>query len=93
METTVGTQGSWQIAPSQAETWGDPGAGGARELGSRGEDAAVRSLERRGWEVVERNWRCQLGEVDIVARDPDGQLALVEVKTRSRPQGAPDPHA
>ena len=30
METTVGTQGSWQIAPSQAETWGDPGAGGAR---------------------------------------------------------------
>ncbi len=91
METTVGTQGSWQIAPSQAEAWGDPGAGGARELGSRGEDAAVRSLERRGWEVVERNWRCQLGEVDIVARDPDGQLALVEVKTRSCPQGAPDP--
>lgn len=50
-------------------------------LGRRGEELAVRELRRRGYEIVERNWRCAVGEVDIVARR--GQAwAFVEVRTR-----------
>ena len=53
------------------------------ELGRRGEDAAARFLERRGYDIVERNWECAAGEADIVARDGDGSIVFVEVKTRS----------
>jgi putative endonuclease len=42
---------------------------------------AVRYLTDRGLEVLDRNWRCDLGEVDIVARDV-GCLVVCEVKTR-----------
>ena len=55
--------------------------GRRRSLGRRGEDAAAAYLERCGMEVLERNWRCPFGEVDIVAFD-DGELVFVEVKTR-----------
>ena len=43
-----------------------------RELGRRGEDAAARFLDRRGYDIVERNWTCAAGEADIIARDGDG---------------------
>ena len=36
-------------------------------LGRRGEEKAVEFLESRGWRVVDRNWRCREGEIDIVA--------------------------
>ncbi len=50
-------------------------------LGRRGEELAAQELQRRGYEIVERNWRCPIGEVDIVARR--GQVwAFVEVRTR-----------
>lgn len=52
------------------------------ELGRRGENAAVRFLDRRGYEIVERNWTCSAGEADIIARD-DETLVFIEVKTRS----------
>ena len=52
------------------------------ELGRRGEDAAARFLERRGYDIVERNWTCAAGEADIVARDRQA-VVFVEVKTRS----------
>lgn len=52
-----------------------------KKLGERGEDAAVAFLERSGLTIVERNWRCQVGEIDIVALDGD-TLVLCEVKTR-----------
>ena len=52
------------------------------ELGRRGEQLAVDHLEARGMAVLERNWRCRLGEIDIVARDR-GDLVFIEVKTRS----------
>jgi putative endonuclease len=55
--------------------------GTARGLGSYGERMAVRYLTDRGLEVLDRNWRCDLGEVDIVARD-GGCLVVCEVKTR-----------
>lgn len=66
------------------------------ELGRRGEEAAVRFLERRGFEVLERNWTCAAGEADIIAQD-EGTLVFVEVKTRSNtdkglPEEAVDKH-
>lgn len=53
-----------------------------RELGMRGEQAAMRYLERRGFEILERNWTCPFGEADIIAQD-GSTLVFVEVKTRS----------
>ena len=53
-----------------------------KEIGRRGECAAARYLEMRGYEVIDRNWTCPAGEADIVARDPSGVMTLVEVKTR-----------
>ncbi|MDO4183266.1 MAG: YraN family protein [Coriobacteriia bacterium] len=50
-------------------------------LGAKGEDAAVRYLLRRGYQVLERNWKCNAGEADIIARD-DHYLVFIEVKTR-----------
>lgn len=51
-------------------------------VGRDGEELARQWLERRGMEVLDANWRCPLGELDIVARDGDA-LVFVEVKTRS----------
>ncbi len=50
-------------------------------LGRRGEDAAVDYLVGLGWTIIDRNWRCREGELDIVAHD--GRRHIVcEVKTR-----------
>lgn len=54
----------------------------AARLGKRGEDIAAEYLLARGYDVIERNWRCRAGEIDIVARQ-ENSLVLVEVKTRS----------
>lgn len=51
------------------------------EVARRGEDAAAAFLERVGMTVVDRNWRCSAGEIDIVALDGD-ELVFIEVKTR-----------
>lgn len=53
-----------------------------KTLGARGEIAAARFLQRRGCEIIERNWTCFAGEADIVATDGE-TLVFVEVKTRS----------
>ncbi|MET7935732.1 YraN family protein [Streptomyces sp. NPDC005322] len=50
-------------------------------LGRYGEDLAVRRLAEAGMTVLERNWRCREGEIDIVALDA-GALVVCEVKTR-----------
>jgi putative endonuclease len=55
-------------------------------IGVRGEDVACAELERQGMRVLERNWRCGLGEIDIVAAEagPTGlTLVFCEVKCRS----------
>jgi putative endonuclease len=58
-------------------------------LGRHGEDLAVRHLEHEGITVLERNWRCALGELDVIARDGDA-LVVCEVKTRrSTAYGSP----
>jgi putative endonuclease len=51
------------------------------EVGRYGEDVAVSYLRDVGFCIVERNWRCPEGEVDIVAVDGD-DVVIVEVKTR-----------
>ena len=57
-------------------------ATGKQELGRAGEDLAARWYVEHGYEVVDRNWRCSTGELDIVARR--GRLTVFcEVKTRS----------
>lgn len=52
------------------------------ELGRHGEDLAAEYLTARGLVVLDRNWRCREGELDIVATDRS-RLIIVEVKTRS----------
>jgi putative endonuclease len=52
------------------------------ELGKRGEVLAVAHLEAQGLHIIDRNWRCRQGEIDIVARD-GAYFVFVEVKTRS----------
>ena len=50
-------------------------------LGRYGEKVAAQHLLDRGYQVLCRNWRCDAGEIDIVARDGDW-LVVCEVKTR-----------
>ena len=51
-------------------------------LGRYGEERAAAFLAATGLTILDRNWRCRAGELDIVARD-GGTLVVVEVKTRS----------
>lgn len=60
----------WMLAPKGSDT-----------LGTRGERAAGRYLKSKGYRIIERNWRCDGGEVDLIARD-GRWLVFVEVKTR-----------
>lgn len=55
---------------------------GKKASGDQGEDFAARYLARRGYTILNRQWRCRFGELDIVARSPDGVLCFVEVKRR-----------
>lgn len=52
-----------------------------RMEGSRYEQLAARYLEQKGMDVLELNYRCRTGEIDIIARD-GGYLVFVEVKYR-----------
>lgn len=61
---------------------GEPGVSRTdRELGERGENVAARHLQGKKMKVLLRNFRTELGEVDIIARDGK-TLVFVEVKTR-----------
>ena len=55
--------------------------GSNQRIGGQGEDLAVAFLARKGYTIVERNYRCKGGEVDLVARDGK-TVVFVEVKTR-----------
>ena len=69
----VGPSGIKMPGPSEPTTL---------EVGASAEESAVRKLEAHGYEIVERNYRCDIGEIDIVAIDGD-VMAFVEVRSRS----------
>ncbi len=53
----------------------------ARQLGQWGESLVAEDLRKKGWTVVARNFRCRMGELDIVVKN-EQYLAFVEVKLR-----------
>ncbi len=57
-------------------------------LGQRGELLAEAYLRAKGYAIVEMNWRCLLGEIDVVARDGE-TLVFVEVRSRRAGDTAP----
>lgn len=57
------------------------------EIGALGEQLAVDHLTSLGLEVLDRNWRCRYGELDVIAADrPTSTIVFVEVKTRTTDQ-------
>ena len=50
-------------------------------LDIRAKQAAARYLEFKGYEIVDRDWPCEAGVIDIVAYDVDGTLAFINVRT------------
>ena len=59
-----------------------------KELGAKGEKLAARFLKRKGYKIIQRNYRCKLGEVDIVA-EQDKTLVFVEVRTQQTEKFGP----
>ena len=51
------------------------------EKGKKGEDIAAACLQKEGYRIVERNYRCRYGEIDIIAMDV-GDIVFIEVKSR-----------
>jgi putative endonuclease len=51
------------------------------ELGRLGEELALKKIKRLGYKNIIRNYRCPLGEVDLIAKDGD-TLVFIEIKTR-----------
>ncbi len=52
-----------------------------KKLGNRGEKIAAKFLRKQGYQIIEKNYRSRLGEIDIVAKE-DESIVFVEVKTR-----------
>ncbi len=52
------------------------------DLGRAGEELAAQYLRDKGYSILDRNWRCDQGEIDIIARQQN-EVVFVEVKTRS----------
>jgi putative endonuclease len=55
----------------------------SRALGALAEARAAEFLQRKGYRLVDRNWTCRGGEIDLVCTAPDGTLVFVEVRARS----------
>lgn len=59
-------------------------------VGRRGEDLAAAHVVGLGWRILDRNWRCRSGELDLVALDPGGSgrgtVVFCEVKCRTGTQ-------
>jgi len=62
---------------------GDSKMSDSRSRGQLGEDIACKALKRDKYKILEKNFRCRQGEIDIIAEDGDGVLCFVEVKARS----------
>ena len=53
-----------------------------QQVGQKGEQAARSYLEQEGYSIIETNYRCKLGEIDIIARDGE-MVVIVEVRTKT----------
>ena len=53
-----------------------------QRLGRNGEQAVTKYLKKKGYKILAQNYRCKLGEIDIIAMD-GSDLVFIEVKTRS----------
>ncbi len=54
-----------------------------KSLGRKGEDIACRALKKDRYKIIEKNYRCRQGEIDIIAEDRGKVLCFVEVKAKS----------
>ena len=54
----------------------------AKAAGDRGEALVARYLQKAGYTLLDRQWRCRFGELDLVARSREGIVCFVEVKLR-----------
>lgn len=66
------------------------------QVGHQGEAIALKYLKKKGYKILEQNYRSKLGEIDIIAKDRD-TLVFIEVKTRQtlrygHPKGAITPN-
>lgn len=52
------------------------------KIGQQGEDIATEYLRKVGYKIIERNFVCKLGEIDIIAKDKK-ELVFIEIKTRT----------
>ena len=59
-------------------------SGNCKARGDMGEGIAAEYLTERGFAILEKQWKCRYGELDLIARDPSGILCFVEVKLRKR---------
>jgi putative endonuclease len=59
-----------------------------KELGKKGEEKALRFLKKKGYRIIEQNYVCKLGEMDIIAKEKD-TLVFIEVKTRTSTEFGP----
>ncbi|QJC52299.1 YraN family protein [Paenibacillus albicereus] len=76
----AGRSGQRGSGSGDATPAGSPGSDRRRESGRIGEEAAAAWLERHGMRLLERNWRCRMGELDLIAED-GGTLVIVEVRS------------
>lgn len=55
--------------------------GDKQQIGKSGEEIATKYLAKKGYKIMERNFRCNQGEIDIIAMDGE-EIVFIEVKTR-----------
>lgn len=55
----------------------------AGRLGEIGEEIAAQFLIKKGYRILDRNWRIKEGEIDIVALSPESDIIFIEVKSRT----------
>jgi putative endonuclease len=58
-------------------------ADGIRGLGRKGQELCEKFLKKQGYKILERNFLCKTGEIDLIMAAPDGAVIFIEVKART----------